>query len=428
MSKKTKEIRVDRQGRELTGLDYRVDGDNREQYRGLATDPENRNRKLRGPWTYTYADAKGWRTQILSKKDLVKRGQADKTLLTPKAKMPTIEDAGREFLKGIKDGVILSNKDEPYAASTYRGYEQAFRDYIFPELGPKRVNELRRSETQRFIDAIKAIRAPRTTRNIAHALCALYTYLLPRHDELEHDPTHGLKLPKAGKGRQRFAEWDEIAHLMGCLDDREGVPFALAFYEGLRNGEIRVLPCDHIDLDEGWIKVAWSLDPKEGFKGPKSYSSVRDIPIFDQMYPYLERQMERVRALGPIVPSTDDRPGTLLLPSSRQTRFGARTYGNSFMNNCMESWGWERQVIGTGPRRKIVMHRTAASLEPIGLHEGRHSFATALVRAEVEPKLVQEWVGHAQMQTTYDVYVKPRGRTQDASKLTGKMNAHLLGS
>jgi integrase len=213
---------------------------------------------------------------------------------------------------------VLSPRNRaPYAPKTLRGYRQAFRDWITPELGAQRVDQLSRDAVQWFVDAVAAQRSAATTRNTAHALCALYTHLLPRHAQLA-DPTHGLILPRAPEPRQRYADVPEIDALLSALPHELATPYALAFLAGLRHGEIQALPLDCIDLEAGWLDVRFSLDRVAGFKGPKSGAGERPVPIFDGLRPYLTRQVAEVRAIvGTIAASTDDRPGTLLLPSAR---------------------------------------------------------------------------------------------------------------
>ena len=45
-----------------------------------------------------------------------------------------------------------------------------------------------------------------------------------------------------------------------------------------------------------------------------------------------------------------------------------------------------------------------AGLEPITLHECRHTFASLLIDSGANPKAVQEFLGPSKIQTTFDVY------------------------
>jgi integrase len=338
----------------------------------------------------------------------------------PAKVMPTVREASDDFIAGARAGMILSRKRERYAAKTLRGYEQSFREWINPELGDVPVNTLRRSDVQRFLDGVGMLRSGSTARNVVHALGALYSYLLPRHDEIGHDPTIGLLKPRAAGPRERYAEPAEIEALLSALPHELAVPFALAFLAGLRRGEIQSLPVDCIDLEAGWLDVRYSLDVKEGFKGPKSGAGERSVPIFDGLRPYLVRQIaETTAAAGCVNPSSDSGPGTLLVPSGRVSLWGTRQLGTPYAKLCRKRWGWKQDEAGEW------VPAVDSPLEPIGLHEARHSFATALVRAGYDVKLVSEWIGHAQASTTLNIYAKHRGRTGDVRELTRQMNAHL---
>jgi integrase len=370
--------------RDLTGIERRTDSKGQEQYRAYV---KERGRKLRGPWS-SYAEARGWRFNALATLAGGRRVSAPRSV--------RVSAAAEEFLRGAEAGMILSRKRTPYAPATLRGYRQAFEDWINPELGDIEIKALKRSQVQRFVDGLAARRAPGTVRNTWAALAALYLYLLPRHDDLAN-PTQAVALPRPGKPRERYAEPSEMASLLSVLPEALVLPYALAFYAGLRRAEIQALPVDLVDLDGGWIEVRFALDPRDGFKAPKSGNG-RFVPIFAPLRPYLSP------APTPS-PSTPERPGTLLLPSLRPSRYGAQMLGRPYTLRCRRVWEGE-------------------GMEHIGLHEARHSFATAGIRAGYDVKLVSEWLGHAQASTTLNIYTKRRGR---APGLTEKMNAYLEG-
>jgi integrase len=56
--------------------------------------------------------------------------------------------------------------------------------------------------------------------------------------------------------------------------------------------------------------------------------------------------------------------------------------------------------------RRAQRARKRAGLEPIGLHEARHTFASVLIAAGVNAKAITSYMGHASIQTTYDLYGK----------------------
>jgi integrase len=65
----------------------------------------------------------------------------------------------------------------------------------------------------------------------------------------------------------------------------------------------------------------------------------------------------------------------------------------------------------------------AAKLEPITLHECRHTFASLLIDSGANPKAVQEYLGHSKIQTTFDVYGHQFPGSRD--EVRERMDAYL---
>jgi integrase len=64
-----------------------------------------------------------------------------------------------------------------------------------------------------------------------------------------------------------------------------------------------------------------------------------------------------------------------------------------------------------------VFHRrvVAAGLPRIRLHDLRHTWATLALRAGVNPKIVQERIGHASVAITLDLYTHLDREQHDAA-------------
>jgi integrase len=355
---------------DLTGIETRVDSKGAERYRAVVKD---HGQLVRGSWRLNPADAKGDRIRMLAAK-------LDGPLTRPRGQ--TLDTAAERFLAGIESGDILSRKRIAYAPSTARGYRYAFRDFILPELGHIDVEKLRRSQVQRWVDWLSSQQGAGTTRNVYHALAALYTYLLPRHDGMLN-PVDGVMLPRAGKPRERYAEPAEMVELLAPLPYTYALPYALAFYAGLRRSEMLGLRVE--DVEGQWLSVRRSLDPKGGFRLPKN-GRTRQVPVLDRLRPYLS-----------LLPSSGP-----VLPSEHPTRWGVRDL-STLADKCDAIW----KPLG---------------LRRIGLHEGRHSYATLLVRAGYDIALVSEWVGHGNAATTLSIYVKPQGRVEGAAD---RVNTYL---
>lgn len=63
--------------------------------------------------------------------------------------------------------------------------------------------------------------------------------------------------------------------------------------------------------------------------------------------------------------------------------------------------------------------------ESFSSHTFRHTFATRCFESGIEPKTVQQWLGHATLQMTMDLYthVMEQHQTNEMDKLNNKLDA-----
>jgi len=74
-------------------------------------------------------------------------------------------------------------------------------------------------------------------------------------------------------------------------------------------------------------------------------------------------------------------------------------------------------------RRRALAAWIRAGLEPIGLHEARHTFASLMIAAGVNAKALSTYMGHANIAITLDRYghLMPGNEEQAA----GLLDAYL---
>jgi len=332
----------------------------RPSYRGYQWSERDR-KTLRGPWTHDLAEAKGWRDDA---RTAARKG----ALRAPTA--TTIRKGGEALLAGIMDGTIRTRSGHTYKPSTIRGYEQALRLYVYPELGALRLGDVRRADLQAFVDRILASGAdPSTARNALKPLHVIFRRALMR-DQVAVNPTQGLELPAVRGHRERIASPAEAEALLAALPLNDRSLWATALYAGLRLGELRALGWEQVDLAAGRIRVVRSWDPREGFIEPKSKAGQRVVPVAGILRDYLLEHKARIsRGLDLLFGTAQGKPFDPATVNSRAKR----------------AW-------------------TVAGLQPIGMHECRHTFASLLIAAGINAKALSTYVGHSSVATTYDVY------------------------
>jgi integrase len=87
---------------------------------------------------------------------------------------------------------------------------------------------------------------------------------------------------------------------------------------------------------------------------------------------------------------------------------------------AMAAWGWKRERVKGEPRWTAQ----EGAVEPIGLHECRHTFASLMIAAGVNAKALSTYMGHANISITLDRYghLMP-GNEEEAA---GLLDAYLM--
>jgi integrase len=186
------------------------------------------------------------------------------------------------------------------------------------------------------------------------------------------NPTAGLELPAVRGKRDRIASPNEAAALLAALPDDDRAVWATALYAGLRRGELMALRHEDIDLKAGVIRVERAYDPRAGvYVAPKSRAGVRRVPIAGLLREHLIAH--RLRSGG-----------------ASGLAFGASA------TTPLDYWSFTRRTQGVWKKAK---------LQPIGLHEARHTFASVMIAAGVNAKALATYMGQEWSERT-SVYVR----------------------
>jgi integrase len=312
----------------------------------------------------TLAAARAWRAEAQT---AIHRGK----LRAPTS--VTLAESAEGLIAGMRSGKVRTKSGDLYKPSAIRGYERAIHDRLLLELGGKRLGDVQRRDVQRLADELLGEGLdPSTVRNVLMPLRVIYRRAIEDGD-LAVNPTSHLRLPAVRGRRERIASPEEAQQLLAALPERDRALWATALYAGLRRGELMALRWEDVDLAHGVIHVERSYDEKARVEiEPKSRAGKRTVPI--------------VGALR----------DELLAHKARERRESGLVFGSSEEKPFVTSNVWRRAQVAW--RR--------AGLAPIGLHEARHTFASTLIAAGVNAKAITTYMGHASIQTTYDLYGK----------------------
>jgi integrase len=345
------------------GVEVRITADGEQRYRGHVWSAAE-GKRIRGPWFETIGQARNWRQDALV---AVRRG----TLRAPVA--ITVNEAATSFIEGAKDGSVLDRAGKRYKPSSIRNYQGWLDRYVLPQLGDRRLGDVRRRDVQDLVDRlIGRGLAGSTVRNALDPLRRIMDRALKR-DQIAVDPTDGIDWPATSRTRDRVADPIEAAALIEALPSKDRALWATALYAGLRAGELRALRVRSVDLDARVIRVVAGWDDAEGEIEVKSRSGVRTVPIIAELRPLLLAH---------------------LMATGRRGTPDALVFGRTDTDPFLRST----------PRSRARRAWKAAGLEPITMHECRHSYASTMVAAGVDPGEVMRRMGHSTIAMTLDRY------------------------
>ena len=284
----------------------------------------------------------------------------------------------REFTEQLwwpqKDGLRRTSRD------TYR---QIIDRRLLPALGEVDVDRINRMSVQKMILSCPTRKSGQKAREVLSSI--LGTALEMGLCQV-NVASFRYQYPKAGSGHGRGDVLGTFAEHRRLLDhlreNHAGEPeermVVLGLCLGLRKCEIFGLDWERVDLVRGEALIDRELTVGEGGAGmddPKTERSRRIVPI--PAYAR-ERMLAWGPGTGPVVATADGE------------RMNPHTAGNRMRRLTSECY-----ADGT-------------PLPGVTLGTLRHSFATACIDAGVEVAKLSAWLGHRDVTTTYNRYVKPK--------------------
>lgn len=331
--------------------------------------------------------------------------------------------------------------------STYSQYEQYVTRHILPKLGAIKLQKLTQKQLQVFfnekmvggrLDGKPGGLAIKTLTNMYRVLHEALDHAMEGTDPiLTQNPLCGVKLGKDVKKEMRVLTVKEQADIQeAVISTPDPVAFGIiyAVNTGVRIGELLGLKWSDVDFEKHTFRIRrtaqrlpkLNFDPKKD-KGPKSEvvlsepkteSSKREIPIFDELWDGLMEYRRKQTVLREIVGDA----------YSGQDLIFCNTLGGIIEPRTYED----------------VFNRAAkvANIEGATFHTLRHTFATRALEAGMDIKVLSVILGHSSVSITLNLYghVLPDHKVASMDKMklfyrngmkggkTEKSNLHVISS
>ena len=219
---------------------------------------------------------------------------------------------------------------------------------------------------------------------------------------LRRNPAKGISIKRDKEKETRVLSLEEQIDFFDCCKGTfYDNFFNVAVLTGMRIGEIAALRKEDIDFDNKIIHVNRTLvyqkyegDDKKvfHFELPKTKTSLRAIPMNKQCEIYLKKQyMQKniVKNKAPAEKKVEKQFEDLLFTTKYNTPINS-------------------QIICDAIKKVIneinLMRDITEEILPFSCHCFRHTFATRCFEAGIQPKTVQDYLGHATLQMTMDLY------------------------
>lgn len=301
----------------------------------------------------------------------------------------------------------LSESAKPrLAESTYWNYEYLLKLYVRGVLGSRRLSSIKLRDIQKLYNGLTtAGRSPRTVRYVHAILNSAFSAAIKWH-MLSVNPCSHADLPRMVHTEMKaFSRAEAKRFLKACDGDNLGPLLTLALESGARPEEYLGLKWSDLDFDKCTLTIQRTLVRRKSkgagwyFGEPKTAKSRRTIPMGPEIFIQLRRVRAAQRELMMKLGAEYERNDLVFA-----TDFGKPLDLKNIRN------------------RNFARVLKAADLEGFRVYDLRHSMATLMLAEGVNPKMVSERLGHANIALTMDTYshVLP-DMQQEATARLGKV-------
>jgi integrase len=301
---------------------------------------------------FTKRTAQAWLRDVL---DQARRGTLPGLVRTG----ATFADAAAEYLR-------YAEHDRGCKPSTLRDYRSTITAHLIPAFGSMRVEDIDAATIERWRAGLPGHLSPRTKNKLLIQLHGIFrraqgVYGLPRNPMTDIERHR----QRSSGDIQVFSVEEVLALVRAAESEQDGAIYRTAAFTGLRRGELLALRWRDVDFEAAAIRVRGSYSGGE-LTMPKS-GRVRSVPMAPDVGHVLARLGQRGRFV-----SDDD------------LVFAGEVGG---------------YLDGSALRRRYDRALERAGLRPLRFHDLRHTFGTRMI-ARADIRRVQEWMGHADVQTT----------------------------
>lgn len=296
------------------------------------------------------------------------------------------------------------------SANTQDNYRNILNKYILPKLGGFEIKKVTPEVLQKFIDDIAestsyksdgTTLAKHTVEIILSVIKEAFKQAVHPWQIIDSSPALYITLPKYRIGKKtkqdlKIITMSQFKQMQELFPEGHPfyVPMMIAFFTGMRRGEVCGLEWKNVNLRNYFIDVHQQMlqyskhDVRIG--KPKTAAGYRTVEIGQELIDILVKEKGR--------------------QSKNRLKYGQYYYNSDFV--CTSENG--KPITPN----QIKYYSSLVQKElgfPFNFHSLRHTHATMLLEAGAKPKEVQVRLGHSKIATTLDTYVHLTTRSKRAT-------------
>ena len=300
----------------------------------------------------------------------------------------TIDDKSVLLKPFAEKWIELNSTNVEYR--TKKEFEDLVRLYINPNLGTKKIADLKSFDVKELMEKMKS--TPTSAKKTLQLLKRILNEAID-NDIIVKNVANNIKAPKIVKKEKLPLSIDEDKQLISS-DSKYAPFFILMRFTGMRKEEIIPLSINDINLENNTIsinKAVTFINGKPTIKNTKN-SKTRVVPILDNIYDMVrnlyENAIKSKRKLL-FVKETDNQ---------MLTESAVRRHLESFLYSINKNYEKEQKQLNKD------FKLTTENKIKFTCHQLRHSYCTMLYYSGIKIKEAQNLMGHSSADMVYNIY------------------------
>ncbi len=302
-----------------------------------------------------------------------------------KQKTPTVNEFAKVSFK-----LHEAHRKESTLIRLYNNYKK----HVLPHFKDKKIDEVKPSHISLWQNMLLTEYGlkPKRVKDLRTVISVIFEDAVLDEIISSNPVRKAAKLPASSPPEIIPFSTDEINQILKCSHGQFKNFFAVAFFTGMRTGELLGLMWKDFDFDEMEVTVQRTIG-RGTVSTPKTQSSVRTIEILDVLKPYIKNQYELT-----------GKQSTYVFLNRNNTHY--------FDSNKIRDYTWKNAL-----KEADVSYRT--------IYNTRHTFASMMISNGEDILWVSHMLGHSTSEMTlrkYAKYIKNK-KVQRATFLDKEINA-----